>query len=368
MPLVSITTFNANNLFLRYDFQRSYPGGEYNALARISGAEERLGYLPGLSYAGDGRFEVWDDLRRRLAAQALREPNDRLPDILVLQEVENIHALRVFNADYLDGHYRYALLVDGYDPRNIDVGVLSRFPVVHARSHVDDLDSHGRRVFSRDCLEITLRIDSSTRITLFVNHLKSKWVRKVRGETDAELEERKKLAHRTRKAQAWAVRRIVRRRFRANDDRALYAVIGDFNDTPKSPWLSPLTHGSAKLWDVVRRHRPEDDCWTYYWRRKRRVTQVDAILGSRGFANAVDTAVARDADYTPHIERGGLGYQRYNDAGDDILPAEVELFHVEDDGSAPVAVPFRFPRYGAVLDDWKNNISDHCPVRVWLDV
>jgi endonuclease/exonuclease/phosphatase family metal-dependent hydrolase len=368
MTLVSITTFNANNLFLRYDFQRSYPGGAYDSLARIDAGERRLGYLPGLAFGGDDRYEVWDDQRRRVAAQALREPDDQLPDVLCLQEVENIHALRVFNAGYLGGHYGYALLVDGYDPRNIDVGILSRFPIVHARTHVDQLDAHGRRVFSRDCLEVTLRISASVLITLFVNHLKSKWVRRERGDSEADLQEKRRRAGETRRAQAWAVRRIVRRRFRASDEDAVYAVLGDFNDMPRSPWLSPLTHYSARLWDVVRRHRSENDSWTHYWRNERRVSQVDLILGSRGFARAVDAAIARDADLVPHVERGGLGYRRYNAAGDDILPARVELFLSEHDGRAPIEVPFRFPRYGAVLDDRKNRISDHCPVKVWLEV
>ncbi len=379
MPLVSIATFNANNFFLRYDFRRAFPGGEYDALARIDGSEKRLGYLPQLSYTrpGDEPFVVWDDTRRRLASQALREPIDLLPHVLCLQEVENIHALRVFNANYLDGHYTHALLIDGYDPRNIDVGILSRFPIVHARTHVDDRGPDGGRVFSRDCLEVTLRIPgasasgpstgSSTEITLFLNHLKSKWVKREHGDTERDLAKKLEKANQARKAQAQAVREIVRRRFHANDDASLYAVIGDFNDTPQSPWLTPLTNSSARLWDVVRRHRADDDAWTHYWRGERRVSQVDYILGSRAFRDAVDAAALSNTDYTPHIERGGLGYSRYNAAGDDILPAEVKLFRSDDD-SAPANVPFRFPRFDAVLEDWRNNISDHCPVRVWLRI
>ena len=67
MALLSIATFNANNLFLRYDFRRAYPGGEYDASARIADGDTRLGYLPGLSYGrpGDGRFVVWDDANAR---------------------------------------------------------------------------------------------------------------------------------------------------------------------------------------------------------------------------------------------------------------------------------------------------------------
>jgi hypothetical protein len=29
-------------------------------------------------------------------------------------------------------------------------------------------------------------------------------------------------------------------------------------------------------------------------------------------------------------------------------------------------VDFDFPRYPEVIESWRNNLSDHCPVKVWL--
>lgn len=376
MALVSIATFNANNFYLRYKFAKSYPGGEQNAAAIVAGTEARLGYLPGLSFGkyGKEQFVIWDATRRELAARALKAPDGKLPDVLCFQEVENIHAIRLFNQDHLGGHYRYSLLIDGYDPRNIDVGVLSRFPIVGARSHIDDREPDGTWVFSRDCLEVEVDIPGKRNLFLVLNHLKSKFARKEAGESQADLEAKMLAGHQRRKAQAQAVRDIVHARFKANDTESLYAVVGDFNDTPLSPWVAPLM-SSPRLFDVVSAHRPFDDRWTYWWRgeNNNQATQIDYVLGSRALREAVDAAVATDSKYTPHIERMGLPYQEL-DANKKVEPKQANLIHVEDDGVTPVPagapapskVDFDFPRFPELMESWRNNVSDHCPVKVWL--
>ena len=113
--------------------------------------------------------------RRKLAIKALKEPDGKLPDILCFQEVENMDAIRAFNENYLKSYYQYSLLIDGYDPRNIDVGVLSTLPIEEIRSHIDE-SKNGKRIFSRDCLEVTLILPDGEKLILFVNHLKSKLV------------------------------------------------------------------------------------------------------------------------------------------------------------------------------------------------
>lgn len=57
-----------------------------------------------------------------------------------------------------------------------------------------------------------------------------------------------------------------------------------------------------------------------------------------------------------------------------MLPEKASLLYVEDDhvtpippnATPPVKVPFRFPRYQDIVNDWRKNISDHCPVKVWF--
>jgi endonuclease/exonuclease/phosphatase family metal-dependent hydrolase len=368
----SLSTFNANNFFLRYKFTRNYPGSRSQS-SLIEASEAAMGYLSGTAFGRyTKRYIVWDAQRRSLAARALKEPDGMLPDILCFQEVENIHAIRIFNQRYLDNYYPYSLLIDAYDPRNIDVGLLSKFPINEIRSHIDAVDNRGERIFSRDCLEAEVRLPDSSTLTLFLNHLKSKLVMRNRGESDAEYNARVLQSHRRRLDQARKVAEYVDERFRGQHEQALYAVIGDFNDTAFSPWIAPLIN-SPLLTDVLSAHRPTNDRWTYYWRGAGRVSQIDFILSSQELANRVRAMAMSDSSKKPHIERRGLAYRELNTSGD-VLPKKVTLVHFETDPVTPLPnnfppnekVYFRHSRYPEVMEDWRANISDHCPVKVWF--
>ena len=86
----------------------------------------------------------------------------------------------------------------------------------------------------------------------------------------------------------------------------------------------------------------------------------------------MDAAVADDDEHTPHIERMGLAYNKLNASGE-VLPRQANVIHVDDDGvtpmpagaPAPSKVDLDFPRYPEVIESWRNNLSDHCPVKVW---
>jgi endonuclease/exonuclease/phosphatase family metal-dependent hydrolase len=335
-----------------------------SAKSAITAADINLGYIPEKKFGKclSGDFVIWDPMRRDLACQALTEPDGHLPDILCLQEVENMDALRKFNEDHLGHFYQYHLLIDGRDPRNIDVAVLSRFPITRVRSHLDEVNGTGSSIFSRDCLEVTVALDTGEELTLFVNHLKSKFV-DTRNKATADMKLAALKSHRQRLAQAAKVANYVEERFKGQHGTALYAVIGDFNDTEESPWVAPLLQ-SPLLVDVVAQTRPVNDRWTYYWCAQGRVQQIDHVLASKALAARVTMT---------HIERTGLAYRALNRAGE-TLPKEVTVTHFEDDGVTPKPsivtadekVPFGFGRYAPIFENVGNNISDHCPVKVWF--
>jgi endonuclease/exonuclease/phosphatase family metal-dependent hydrolase len=358
----TLATFNANNFFLRYRFTNTFPG-DLSAKSLIAAGEVgSLGYVPPREFGqlARSRFVIWDAQRRELAARALAEPDGKLPDILCVQETENLDALRALNADHFRGHYAHVVLIDGWDPRNIDVGVLSRFPITALRSHVDELDDRGQHLFSRDCLEVTVDLNGRASLTLFVNHLKSKFV-DTSTDSPAAVEAAQREGNLRRRNQAERVLALVRQRFRGEHDTALYAVVGDFNDVPSSPSLAPLLR-SDLLVDVLARHRASDDRWTYYWRAEGRVQQIDYVLASKALAARVAATRLKT-----HIERRGLGYRTVNRSGL-VLPNEVRLTHCDN---VPPTIPdqrlpFRFTRYPAVLAEPASNISDHCPVKVWF--
>ena len=153
-----------------------------------------------------------------------------------VQEVENIDILREFNREYITNPYPYQVLIEGNDPRFIDVGVLSRLPIGAVTSHqtaVHPSDS-SRPVFGRDLLEVAIWNAGRTRklFTLYNNHLKSNY---VPADQDPIVGARR--ANERRMRQAEVVKSIVQMQMRP-DSR--YIVLGDMNDTPNSPCLSAM--------------------------------------------------------------------------------------------------------------------------------
>src|SRR5215211_2090655 len=147
-----ICSFNVNNLFVRYRFGQTFPG-DMSGKSAIE--NPKFGYLP--VYDTDF-LELFNPVQRDLAARAITNSRTKYPDVVCLQEVESLIALREFNEQHLASKYPYALLVDSRDFRMIDVGILSKLPILDVRSHVDDLDPDAPAntthpwLFSRDCL------------------------------------------------------------------------------------------------------------------------------------------------------------------------------------------------------------------------
>jgi hypothetical protein len=81
--------------------------------------------------------------------------------VIALQEVENLETLKRFRTKYFGGpsRYRYMAVIDGNDPRLIDVAILSRHPIVHLRTYQHMRSGDNRSyLFSRDCLEADVEL------------------------------------------------------------------------------------------------------------------------------------------------------------------------------------------------------------------
>ena len=148
-------------------------------------------------------------------------------DVLGIVEVEDRIALQLFSDQVLKRYncaYAHSMVIDGNDERGIDVGIYSRHPIRSICSNID-AGLPGPRIFSRDCAEYEIEAPSGAPLWLLVNHFKSKGY----GDKDA--------SDARRKAQAQEVANIYRKRGRNHE---YVAVVGDFNDTPKSDALAPL--------------------------------------------------------------------------------------------------------------------------------
>lgn len=184
------------------------------------------------------RSELVNETATRNTAQVVRDVG---ADVIAMIEVEDRRALRQFSEKLLPEvggvGYDQTMLIDGNDDRGIDVSLMARQPwrVGWMRSHADDADERGRRIFSRDCPEYSIWTPSGGVIWLLVNHFKSKGF----GSQEA--------SHARRLAQAGAVRDIYDRL--RSEGATQIAVLGDLNDTPDSEALAPLL-GPADIKDV----------------------------------------------------------------------------------------------------------------------
>lgn len=372
---VSLTTFNVNNLFVRYKFGNRFPGDRSKlSKQELDDAAEVLGwFLPGRAPFGKltKNMNLSSEERRACIVKLLCEPTGQLPDIVAFQEVESIDALRLLD-QRLGLGYPNALVIDGNDVRNIDVGILTRLPIGTIRTHVNDLNEDGDGyLFSRDCLEVDVELPDGETLTLFINHFKSKYVESGTNDTVADVQRRRRAGHARRQAQAQHVLDIVKERFAGRITTALFAVIGDFNDTAESPYLAPL-FDYPYLSDPIADHIPNiEDRWTHWWKGRNRVSQIDHILVSRALRDRINANVA--AGRVPHIARQGIGYKSIGADGDPLPKVTTVIAYPEDDvtprpddAADDLRIPFSVDRYPEVAAGPLADISDHCPVRIWF--
>jgi len=202
-------------------------------------------------------------------------------DVQCVVEVEDRLTLERFNDSLLAGpeSYPYNIVIDGNDPRGIDVGLLSRFPFAAVNTHVFDTPTRTSRsrIFSRDCLEVELTLPNANRLFVLVNHFKSQGYG-----TQTSCNAR-------RKAQANRVAAILRRYDLKKD---LVVVAGDFNDQPQSAHLAGLLRAKNLVDVLAKQFVDPRERWTY-----RDKSQLDYILVSKPLAEAMTVA---------GVERRGL--------------------------------------------------------------
>jgi endonuclease/exonuclease/phosphatase family metal-dependent hydrolase len=313
MPTLRLGTFNVENLFARFKFNSNV-----NPDTAV-----RDGWDVSKTH-----FDILDEASKQITGALIRSTG---ADVLCLQEVENLDTLKHFRADYIRGGrstYPYALSIDGNDKRLIDVAVLSKNPIVRARSN-QELRIGRSYIFSRDCLELEIDVDGSP-LYLFINHLKSMLDKK-------DPKNGRKNTFAKRQLQAQTVRQIVEERFGKKAGSKPFVVLGDLNDYMQVDEFGEPAIGDLVDWNQVENvvlRRPAEEQWTHYQAKRGAVPasyqQLDYLLVSRSLAQATDAE--------PEIFRKGLARNA-------------------DGYSGP-----RFPKVGAR----KPVASDHCPVVIEL--
>ncbi len=317
MSTVTIATFNCENLFRRYRFQK-------NLTKEQVAKKIEDGFIIDKTV-----LSTVNQTERKLTADAIKATK---ADIVCLQEVENMDTLKNFLSEYMSSSgYKYRMLIDANDPRLIDVAIISKIPISYVKTH-QYMRSGSSAVFSRDCLEAEFMIGGKT-LTLFVNHFKSMY--DASNLTPAQ--KRAKTSAR-RELQVKAVLDIIKQKYKNNPEKDNWVVLGDLNDYPDDKSSLKQLLESKWMENIVQtRITDPSEQWTHYWDTTsvpidERYKQIDYIFLSKKLATANPAAV-------PVIIRKGLITKAANYTG---------------------------PRFTGVTD--KQGASDHCPVAVTINV
>lgn len=266
MARLTIGTFNAENLFLRYNFDKKVNIQKYED-------KKREGYIKTLKLRRENHKLLWQD-KPESVAQVIKQTK---ADVLALQEIESLDALKQFARLYLGKSYPYYVLIEGNDRRMIDVALLSVYPLSGIKSHQYDRDRSSKKefIFSRDCLEVNIAPPNSV-ITLFVTHLD-------RDNPDQRMKGTRRITE------------IIQERF-ASDElaKANFVVLGDLGDTPNSETLRPLLKG--RLENVIQRIPDANQRWTVMLEDK--PLQHDYLLISPHLTHL-------NHNHMPHVIRKG---------------------------------------------------------------
>ncbi len=369
MPL-RIATFNAENLMSRFDFSGFRNELRRDRTLQILDVKDEAHYKT----LEQARVVAHTDDTMQLTALAIA---DTRADILCLQEVENLDALKAFEYGYLfkmvGRGYRNKFLIDGNDGRGIDVAVMMReetatgetIEFVDMRSyahvtfeqfgiHTPELADKGlephERVFKRDCFEIDVKVGGKP-LTLFVVHFKSM------GSKRDDMNGRDWTMP-IRLAEARAVRRIIEDKFGSeNTHKRRWMICGDMNDYRSRLVITGARHtgfgfefrkephsGFDPLisdgFSVDLSERIEDDKrWTLFHSRgpqERHLCQLDYLLASPQLAE-------KNPESVPEFVHSGQPWRTPFPPGQDVE---------------------RYPRTG-----WdRPKASDHSPVVVELNM
>jgi len=274
MTKLNIATFNVENLFNRYSF--------------LDMPWDKKGYDPyvaptGLVSLANRKGELVDyqttTVQRNNTAQAIL---DIQPDILCVNEIENMYTLRNFNSEYLNNYFDRIISIDGNDARGIDVGFCVKagvkVEITGFRTHIDEpeLEKTIRRypgtnggfavenaLFSRDCLEVDVLVGNTT-LTFLVNHLKSQ------DNTTESVKRRARQANRVAEFVTHAVKAGKRP-----------IVIGDLNvdyTRTQDGSIDKLVNHT----DLADPWRNENNFWTHFYAWENSVSRLDYILPFKG--------------------------------------------------------------------------------------
>lgn len=317
---VRVGNFNLENLFSRYSLLNLDP----QEREKLEAEEFKTLSLTKKTRKGQN----WHQIKREPILGVAQENTAKIidhvnADILCVQEIEDLPTLRNFANKILEPiqkknhnrEYSHFMLIDGNDIRGIDLGIMSRYPFGKIKTHMYEKDITGFPLFSRDCLEVEIKVRNKS-LHFLIQHFKSQISR------PSDINGIKK---RTR--QAKRVAEIVKE-LQDMDPQANLIVAGDFNDGPTSASLQALFKQGMGLYNTIK-ELPNAERWTYIHGSKKQ--QLDYLLVS------------------------------------DNLKQKITNFKVERRGLSRSRTAYKGPRLSTVQRDG-TEASDHCAIYVDLEI
>jgi endonuclease/exonuclease/phosphatase family metal-dependent hydrolase len=285
---------------------------------------QRKGYaVTGVKADGAGDWDGAIEFKRAKFSELTRKNtakviNDVLADVFCIVEAEDRSSLQSFSSELLKKKFPYSMLIDANDPRGIDIGLYSRYPLGEIRTHMFDKENK-KTIFSRDCLEVEILLPDGQSLHMLCNHFKSKGY-DIDGNASGK-----------RERQARRVAQILER---FDLDKDWVVVAGDFNDYPDSLPLKPLIN-VKNLYDVLALQYPDHPSkrWTYHYKK---FEQIDFLLVSKPLKERFSKA---------GVERRGI--------------ANLKKMTTSSNGLVDVETEYN------TVTNWANSASDHGAV--WAD-
>lgn len=256
----TIATWNVENMFLKVP--EDIPGKKPTML---NYTKNSFHDITDFFNTTDSRTPIKPEKQLLAAAEALKSIN---ADIVALQEVNNMEDLDTFQKKYMGKDaYPYSVLIEGNDGRGIDVGVLSKYPIMKAYTHRDYSftipQKKEKGFFSRDLLEAIIKITPQYEIKIFVTHAKSQ-----RG---GEASDRK------REGEAQAANTIINKHLSLEPNIPTF-LAADLNDKPGSPSIKILCGPDSPLRDPLEKEGKQNE--PTHHNEKFGNTKLDYILVS----------------------------------------------------------------------------------------
>lgn len=326
---LSIMAMNVENLF---DTQHDEGKDDYAYLPKSAkSTASHVNYCESLKnnrYRDECLNLDWNDELLKIKMQNLSQVVLDLdggmgPDILMLSEVENERVLKQWRDGYLSAaNYKTLVLIEGADPRGIDVGLLSRLELARAPELIPisadylPASEQARVKTLRGFLVVPLKADKSV-INVIVGHFPSQ-----------------ANPHSQRVAAMMTLKLIIEK---IENKKELFIAGGDFNITHEENEESGLFSKTASSFSLVSHLVGCQKCqgshsyrggWSF----------LDVLMFPKSFATSTSLASGKTTDEW-RLDANSIDVIRYNPV------------HLKKD-----LTPKRFD------EDTRSGVSDHFPI------